>query len=121
MSLYCIFHSKSFFDRYRDLSEDSQKPTKFEDCAKMYRECAAAAAYENNEEEEEEADASAAPTTEQSEHEPVQNGDAVEASEQPAKSDEAAEEPELNNEVGRMWNLGRLILLRADQWERIRS
>lgn len=38
-------YSRDFFDRYRDLSADSQKPVKYEDCAKMYRECAAASGY----------------------------------------------------------------------------
>lgn len=42
-------NSRDFFDRYRDLSADGKKPTKYEDCSRMYRDCAAAGKYDNNE------------------------------------------------------------------------
>lgn len=103
-------YRKSFFDRYRDLSEDAQKPTSFEDCAKMYRECAAAAKYENNEEKGE--DVEAIGSTEV----PEPHTDEEVTSEQTTKEDDGGQqEPELNNELGRQLNLRRLIMLRADQ------
>lgn len=44
-----LSNSRDFFDRYRDLSVDGQKPAKYEDCARMYRDCAAAGKYDKNE------------------------------------------------------------------------
>lgn len=44
--------SRDFFDRYRNLSADSKKPGKYEDCAIMYRECAAASGYNKDKTEE---------------------------------------------------------------------
>lgn len=44
-----LSNSRDFFDRYRDLSANGKKPAKYEDCARMYRDCAAAGKYDKNE------------------------------------------------------------------------
>lgn len=54
--------SPKYFNKYRDLSKDADKPTSFADCARLHRECKEAEKYDRPEEEIEEVT------------EPVENG-----------------------------------------------
>lgn len=81
----------------------------------MYRECAAAAKYENHEDDEVEEEADKDPTTtEEADHSEAHTDEEV-TSEHAANEGDANQEPELNNELGRQFNLRHLIMLRADQ------
>lgn len=46
--------SPKFFNKYRDLSKDADKPTSFSDCARIHRECKEAAKYDQPDEDVEE-------------------------------------------------------------------
>lgn len=77
--------SPKYFNKYRDLSKDADKPTSFSDCARIHRECKEAEKYDQPEEDVEEVT------------EPAENGLNEE-------SDRQMHEP-----------LGRLIIRRSEQ------
>lgn len=100
-------HSKSFFDKYRDLRADAKQAAKFTDCARMYRECAAAEEYNDVDDAELHSvePVTAQPTTTDDDADPMEN-DVIEFDQQKEKVDDSGLEQH---------DVGRMILLRAEQ------
>lgn len=113
-----INFSKNFFDKYRDLSSDAPKATKFTDCARMYRECAAAEEYNDADDAELEAVKPVEPlAADEVSVDDLLNNEVVEydGDEKQKTKLEAAERSLSDDVVENVHNTGRLILLRAEQ------